>query len=723
MGEALPDKILKDPGPNLCFRKDEFMRSNFCVDTFVSEHRKHAGLEKLRDDLGVHLKFLKSSMIELINKDYADFVNLSANLVGLDKFIRNISKPLEELRDQVTDVKAEVETSLNRARTELEARRGIQEKKALLQQAVAVCKSVEKIERLMPSAQQGNRSGRNFSFHRWTNEQVEQVAMEVNQVLFYLSKCKHLKLAGAVTQRVDAVTWQLQRHLEETFLSSLRRDSRGELGAVLRICATLDRVGPMEELFRKKVVAPALDEMVQERVLQEVGLEGIYDQVVMFASTRCQTLLDLTSCGSSMSAECPGYAFVGRGLWPELCEQLERRLPSVFAAGNPGVFQSRFSATLAFLARLERLCGSIEAVGQFRQQESYRRFLAKWNLAIYFQLRFQEIASQLEVALSEPGKLSSEGPFRLSCHQCLWAQLERCWHPEVFVTPLAHRFWKLTLQLLARHRHWLHQQAQGEDRTRRRSIRVAEDALVSRSQQEHTVTHKNSTVAANVFVAMILTLFGALSGCAPLQLDRLLEDTVRPQLEQAGFTDIALLKGALEECRHSLEGTCPTLSGRLVENVAAACCLHLKAVADIPRLYRRTNREVPSKPSNYVAQVLVPLATLKSKTTQDFGVAWQPEWTGAALEQVTKQYTLLTQEVLVSVRKMEDSLKRLKRARDRTPVPEGAASDDDKIRLQLCLDVQHFGAQMEELDTARSSVPSYGALLEIVEAARTSPSS
>uniref|UniRef100_A0A131XXY3 Conserved oligomeric Golgi complex subunit 2 n=1 Tax=Ixodes ricinus TaxID=34613 RepID=A0A131XXY3_IXORI len=708
MGDALPDKILKDPGPNLCFRKDEFMRSNFCVDTFVSEHRKHAGLEKLRDDLGVHLKFLKSSMIELINKDYADFVNLSANLVGLDKFIRNISKPLEGLRDQVTDVKAEVETSLNRARTELEARRGIQEKKALLQQAVAVCKSVEKIERLMPSAQQGN---------RWTNEQVEQVAMEVNQVLFYLSKCKHLKLAGAVTQRVDAVTWQLQRHLEETFLSSLRRDSRGELGAVLRICATLDRVGPMEELFRKKVVAPALDEMVQERVLQEVGLEGIYDQVVMFASTRCQTLLDLTSGGGSMSAECPGYAFVGRGLWPELCEQLERRLPSVFAAGNPGVFQSRFSATLAFLARLERLCGSIEAVSQFRQQESYRRFLAKWNLAIYFQLRFQEIASQLEVALSEPGKLSSGGPFRLSCHQCLWAQLERCWHPEVFVAPLAHRFWKLTLQLLARHRHWLHQQAQGTQE------------LVPVPPPGPQGDKQGAAVPAGSFgdvppcSDLVLVLLHWDTQQLAAKLDMLLEDTVRPQLEQAGFTDIALLKGALEECRHSLEGTCPTLSGRLVENVAAACCLHLKAVADIPRLYRRTNREVPSKPSNYVAQVLVPLATLKSKTTQDFGVAWQPEWTGAALEQVTKQYTLLTQEVLVSVRKMEDSLKRLKRARDRTPVPEGAASDDDKIRLQLCLDVQHFGAQMEELDTARSSVPSYGALLEIVEAARTSPSS
>ncbi|CAN7999636.1 unnamed protein product, partial [Ixodes hexagonus] len=695
-------------------------QSNFSVDTFVSEHRKHAGLEKLRDDLNVHLKFLRSSMIELINKDYADFVNLSANLVGLDKFIRNISKPLEELRDQVTDVKAEVETSLNRAQMELQARRAIQEKKALLQQAVAVCKSVEKIERLMPSGQQAG---------SWTNEQVEQVAMEVNQVLFYLSKCKHLKLAGAVTQRVDAVTWQLQRHLEETFLSSLRRDSRGELGSVLRICATLDRVGPMEELFRKKVVAPALDEIVQERVLQEVGLEGIYDQVVMFASTRCQTLLDLTSGSGGVSTECPGYAFVGRGLWPELCGQLERRLPAVFAAGNPGVFQSRFSATLAFLGRLERLCGSIEAVGQLRQQESYRRFLARWNLAIYFQLRFQEIASQLEVALSEPGKLSSGGELRLACHQCLWAQLERCWHPEVFVAPLAHRFWKLTLQLLARHHHWLQEQTQGVQES------PSAPPTASGPQGDQAAPVGSSGGAPPCPPDLVVVLLHcdtqqlatkASLTFSPFEyelgLDRLLEDTVRPQLEQAGFTDISLLKGALEECRRSLEGVCPTLSGRLVENVAAACCLHLKSVADIPRLYRRTNREVPSKPSSYVAQVLVPLATLKTKTSQDFGVTWQPDWTSAALEQVTKQYTLLTQEVLVSVRKMEDSLKRLKRARDRTPVPEGAASDDDKIRLQLCLDVHHFGAQMEDLGMARSSVPSYGALLEIVEAARTSPS-
>jgi len=52
-----------------------------------------------RDDLGIYLKVLRSSMIELINEDYADFVNLSTNLVGLDRSLLRLKEPL--LRHQV----------------------------------------------------------------------------------------------------------------------------------------------------------------------------------------------------------------------------------------------------------------------------------------------------------------------------------------------------------------------------------------------------------------------------------------------------------------------------------------------------------------------------------------------------------------------------------------------------------------------------------------------
>ena len=41
-------------------------------------------IECLRDGLDAYYRTLKSAMVELINKDYADFVNLSSNLVAED---------------------------------------------------------------------------------------------------------------------------------------------------------------------------------------------------------------------------------------------------------------------------------------------------------------------------------------------------------------------------------------------------------------------------------------------------------------------------------------------------------------------------------------------------------------------------------------------------------------------------------------------------------------
>lgn len=62
------------------------------------------------------------------------------------------------------------------------------------------------------------------------------------------------------------------------------------------------------------------------------------------------------------------------------------------------------------------------------------------------------------------------------------------------------------------------------------------------------------------------------------------------------------------------------------------------------------------------------------------------------------RYYETVSDVLNSVKKMEESLKRLKQARKTTPTnpvgPSGGMSDDDKIRLQLALDVEYLGEQV-----------------------------
>ncbi|KAB0344789.1 hypothetical protein FD754_021715, partial [Muntiacus muntjak] len=74
---------------------------DFDVDHFVSDCQKQVQLEALRDDLELYYKLLETAMVELINKDYAAFVNLSTNLVGMDKALSQLSALLGHLGEEV----------------------------------------------------------------------------------------------------------------------------------------------------------------------------------------------------------------------------------------------------------------------------------------------------------------------------------------------------------------------------------------------------------------------------------------------------------------------------------------------------------------------------------------------------------------------------------------------------------------------------------------------
>lgn len=77
------------------------MQTSFSVDNFLADHHNVASLETMRDDLGIYLKVLRLAMIELINKDYANFVNLCATLIGFDKAIVKVQVPLSQLNQEV----------------------------------------------------------------------------------------------------------------------------------------------------------------------------------------------------------------------------------------------------------------------------------------------------------------------------------------------------------------------------------------------------------------------------------------------------------------------------------------------------------------------------------------------------------------------------------------------------------------------------------------------
>jgi len=139
-------------GPDtLCFDKDEFMKEDFDVDHFVSDCRKRVQLEELRGDLELYYKLLKTAMVELINKDYADFVNLSTNLVGMDKALNQLSVPLGQLREEVLSLRSSVSEGIRAVDERMCKQEDIRKKKMCVLRLIQVIRSVEKIEKILNS--------------------------------------------------------------------------------------------------------------------------------------------------------------------------------------------------------------------------------------------------------------------------------------------------------------------------------------------------------------------------------------------------------------------------------------------------------------------------------------------------------------------------------------------------------------------------------------------
>lgn len=103
--------------------------------------------------------------------------------------------------------------------------------------------------------------------------------------------------------------------------------------------------------------------------------------------------------------------------------------------------------TTAFISRIESLAPTLAQLESLRCHSSYTTFVKRFQLPVYFQLRFKEIVTGVERAF-DLGSASGGGDiFVMSESEAVWKALKTCWAEEVYLEELAGRFWRLTLQV------------------------------------------------------------------------------------------------------------------------------------------------------------------------------------------------------------------------------------------------------------------------------------
>lgn len=721
-------------GPDtLCFDKDEFMKEDFDVDHFVSDCRKRVQLEALRDDLELYYKLLKTAMVELINKDYADFVNLSTNLVGMDKALSQLSVPLGQLREEVLSLRSSVSEGIRAVDERLSKQEDIRKKKICVLRLIQVIRSVEKIEKILNSQHSKETSALEASSPLLTGQILERIATEFNQLQFHAVQSKGLPLLDKVRPRIAGITAMLQQSLEGLLLEGLQTSSVDIIRHCLRTYATIDKTRDAEALVGQVLVKPYVDEVILEQIVDShlSDLQLMYDKLLEFVPHHCRLLREVT--GGAISSEkgntVPGYDFLVNSVWPEIVRGLEEKLPSLFNPGDPDAFHQKYTISMDFVRTFERQCGSQASVKRLRAHPAYHSFNNKWNLPVYFQIRFREIAGSLEAALTDILEDAPAGsPYRLLASHRTWSSLQRCWSDKMFLPLLAHRLWRLTLQILARYSIFVKElllrpiSNESAKDVKKPLVTGSKDLSITQGNCKDQASGPSETkpivsVSSTQLVYVVTDLHRLQE-----QLPELLE-TIKPKLEVMGFKNFSSISAALEDSQLSLSACVPALSEKITQDLSESCFSHLKSALEVPRLYRRTNKEVPVTASSYVDSALKPLYQLQSRHKDKLKQATIRQWLEATLSESTHKYYETVSDVLNSVRKMEESLKRLKQARRTTPASPaglsgGGMSDDDKIRRQLALDVAYLGEQIEKMGLRTKDIRSFPALAELVAAAK-----
>lgn len=712
-------------GPDtLCFDKDEFMKEDFDVDHFVSDCRKRVQLEELRDDLELYYKLLKTAMVELINKDYADFVNLSTNLVGMDRSLNQLSVPLGQLREEVLSLRSSVSEGILAVEERMSKQEDIRKKKMSVLRLIQVIRSVEKIEKILNSQSCKGAPSLEASSPLLTGQVLERIATEFNQLQFHAVQSKGMPLLDKVRPRIAGITAMLQQSLEGLLLEGLQTSNVDIIRHCLRTYATIDKTRDAEALVGQVLVKPYVDEVIVEQFVKSHpnGLQLMYNKLLEFVPHHCRLLREVT--GGAVSSEkgtiIPGYDFLVNSVWPEIVRGLEEKLPSLFNPGNPDAFHEKYTVSMDFVQRFERQCGSQASVKRLRAHPAYRSFSNKWSLPVYFQLRFREVAGSLEASFADGLEDAPDGsPYCLLASHRTWSSLEKCWSDEMFLPLLAHRLWRLTLQILARFSVFV-SELSGRPISNESTKETRKPLAGSKDPSEDQGNHPSEAQAASISSTQLLYVVSDLDKLQEW-LPELLK-IVKPKLEMIGFKNFSSISAALEDSQSSLSAHVPALSSRIVQDLNESCFGYLKSALEVPRLYRRTNKEVPSTASSYVESALKPFYQLQHGHGHKVKPAMMKHWVQEALSESTHRYFETVSDVLNSVKKMEESLKRLKQAR-RAPATNpvsssGGMSDDDKIRLQLALDVEFLGEQIQKMGLQTNDIKSFPALAELVLAAR-----
>ncbi|KIY46789.1 COG complex component [Fistulina hepatica ATCC 64428] len=439
----------------------------------------------------------------------------------------------------------------------------------------------------------------------------------------------------------------------------------------------------------------------------------------------------------TLSFETPAFGFeiLANVIWAELGSAIMEELGTVvFAAGQPDEFRLHYETTHAFVRALEFLAPSERAVVAMRAHPVYTAFEKRWQLPVYFQMRWKEIVGKLENVMASPDTQASQDNdgFVKPQTAATWEAICACWNVEVYIAELGSRFWRLTLQvrsrdLLSRYKTCVEQHLAAIDGVPLRSANPPNDRPRTSTLVSGVETPSTENIAADdallrQYAIVIVDIRELESQVRGKWLEEI--SVMLPEVSDEGCR----AEDALSASLSALRDLVVPLSMRITTILTKRCCEALSPVRSIPSQFRAmSNKKAPSEPSYFVFTILRPLKAFFGINTVDGPGARLKEFVLPYSQEVFGNVSERYGYYLVAMKKTEESLRRIKKGKKSSfslfgssNTKEDDGQDEERIRSQMIIDVSAFGREGESLGIDTAESPAFQSLLELANGMDTS---
>lgn len=338
----------------------------------------------------------------------------------------------------------------------------------LVQDATAVMGKVESLTADLPAAS----APTSLDQAATMAAQIDRIAGEVSRLAFYITKGRSVPVIQSLAPRVTDVTSRLSDAISTTLQSALQTASAeadAASSSCIHACSLVNRVELAHAALQSVLVTPALDRAASSAATDAAAnvptspSQQTNPPTVSFPTFLQHAQSELEpqiSRIKSMVARHPDLAstfdILGVCALGPLHAAVKARVPGAFSPADPDAFHRNYSAATGFLTWLEEHAATEGALHLLQKSSECIFFRKAWNLAVYFSLRFQEIAGSFDEHLLQapvPAAKESVCIYQQSC--ALLHALQRCRDPKVTFPAVYDRFLKLQMQSILRFGGWL----------------------------------------------------------------------------------------------------------------------------------------------------------------------------------------------------------------------------------------------------------------------------